>query len=633
MPTLNNRGESVGGQGDGIVSVKRTPSSSPQVIAGQTGPRAGGRNWVDDDTILYQTYAADGHAILETCYLPTLKRTRVSDLGANFFVSGGGRWCALLMNLPGGYGTRYDSHNMFLSSRGSVLAAGRDGTFALGNDVQQGTGGALYAPDGRVTDFPDEALYGINVVGPTSAIWTAAGGGDIRTLNVRAPKQVGRAQGPKVCRVGGEDWILYYTDSIGVICHPFDELKGYVLNATNSAFWYDAMGLNNTLRWTYALRAGEFPDDIVVVDVDLTAPRSDFSAFAAQSSTPAHLRTFTEGSHGGPALPSANSVVQAQLNLLEDDIVYRLSLLAVNVLQPLKNHYPNVVIKSGFRQVNTGISQHERGEAVDIQITNQTPELLYEVAHFIKNHLPFDQLVLNFTLAGDKQPWIHVSFSPTSLRNQVLTKDFADVFYEGLYLVEPLTGEGAASALRTQDARDALIVAEMTKLQNRENRLFPSTTVADSAPPAAPPTSSAPSTGGSGGGGGGTGGSTTGNAALVACVKKALGLPASSNQETNITNAFETTKRVAWLLRDSGCGLLIKNGGDNIVTWNGYSFAAGRVCFPDGQIFKVLSDVEGGTHVPIWDDNGTVDASLYVAPMDPGSDINLNWMQCSVPTT
>ena len=58
-----------------------------------------------------------------------------------------------------------------------------------------------------------------------------------------------------------------------------------------------------------------------------------------------------------------------------------------------------------------------------------------------------------------------------------------------------------------------------------------------------------------------------------------------------VEGAFEVTKRVAWALRGEGAGLLIKNGGENIVGWQGYSFAAARICYPDGHIYKVLTDV------------------------------------------
>jgi len=77
------------------------------------------------------------------------------------------------------------------------------------------------------------------------------------------------------------------------------------------------------------------------------------------------------------------------------------------------------------------------------------------------------------------------------------------------------------------------------------------------------------------------------------------------------------TKRVAWLLRGEGAGLLIKNGGENIVSWMGHSFSAGRICYPDGHIYKVLSDVPS-TNGPSWQDNGFVDRSLYVPAINPG---------------
>jgi len=172
-------------------------------------------------------------------------------------------------------------------------------------------------------------------------------------------------------------------------------------------------------------------------------------------------------SYGG----ANGALVNKQLNLLEDDIVYRLSLLAVNVLQPLKDKYPNIIVIGGFRQVNTGIGQHEKGEAVDLQIQNQTPTQLFEVADYINKNLHFDQLILNWTDVGDGQGWIHVSFSPDSLREQVLTKDFADKFHEGLFLCNALEGEEAAAALRAQADSDAKILDELKKQQARSERL------------------------------------------------------------------------------------------------------------------------------------------------------------------
>jgi hypothetical protein len=98
---------------------------------------------------------------------------------------------------------------------------------------------------------------------------------------------------------------------------------------------------------------------------------------------------------------------------------------------------------------------------------------------------------------------------------------------------------------------------------------------------------------------------------LVQCVHAAI-------KPTNGATAFEVTKRVAWLLRGEGAGELIKNGGENIISWQGYSFSISRICYPDGHIYKVITDAgDGGTNGPGWADNGFVDKSLYVAAIDP----------------
>lgn len=82
--------------------------------------------------------------------------------------------------------------------------------------------------------------------------------------------------------------------------------------------------------------------------------------------------------------------------------------------------------------------------------------------------------------------------------------------------------------------------------------------------------------------------------------------------------AFEVTKRVAWVLRGKGVGLLIKEGGENIVYWNGHWFSISRICFPDGHIYKILSDAgNGGANGAGWSDNGFVDPKLYFPAMDP----------------
>jgi hypothetical protein len=108
-----------------------------------------------------------------------------------------------------------------------------------------------------------------------------------------------------------------------------------------------------------------------------------------------------------------------------------------------------------------------------------------------------------------------------------------------------------------------------------------------------------------------TAGGTGDHSKLVECIH-------SHVNPHNEYEAFEVTKRVAWALRGEGAGLLIKTAGENIVPWKGYVFAAGRICYPDGHIFKVISDVgPGGANGPSWQDNGFVDTKLYLPALDP----------------
>lgn len=89
---------------------------------------------------------------------------------------------------------------------------------------------------------------------------------------------------------------------------------------------------------------------------------------------------------------------------------------------------------------------------------------------------------------------------------------------------------------------------------------------------------------------------------------------------TDHITAFDVTKRVAWALRGEGAGLLIKNAGENIAAWQGNLFAASRILYPDGHLYKVIYDAgPGGANGPSWQDEG-VDSSLrnrYLPALDP----------------
>jgi zinc D-Ala-D-Ala carboxypeptidase len=114
-------------------------------------------------------------------------------------------------------------------------------------------------------------------------------------------------------------------------------------------------------------------------------------------------------------------------------VVNNLRLLAVNVLQPLRNAVGYAVhVNSGYRclRVNTSVggapsSQHLTGHAADIQdLTNGNEFLLKKI---VELKLPFDQVINEF---GYK--WVHVSYDAKRSRQIVLAavkdKNFKTVY-------------------------------------------------------------------------------------------------------------------------------------------------------------------------------------------------------------
>ena len=71
-----------------------------------------------------------------------------------------------------------------------------------------------------------------------------------------------------------------------------------------------------------------------------------------------------------------------------------------------------------------------------------------------------------------------------------------------------------------------------------------------------------------------------------------------------------------------GAGLLIKDGGENTIHWQGHSLSVSRICYSDGGIIKVLSDAgAGGGNGATWDTSlyypGSVSPSLFVPAINP----------------
>jgi hypothetical protein len=112
--------------------------------------------------------------------------------------------------------------------------------------------------------------------------------------------------------------------------------------------------------------------------------------------------------------------LKAQASRTKAQLAGNLSLLSQNVLEPIAKKFGPITINSAFRQ-GSGKSQHEQGMAADITYGERStdPATMYAIAQWIKEHVAFDQLILEY---GTSQIWTHVSFNGEgSQRYQVLT--------------------------------------------------------------------------------------------------------------------------------------------------------------------------------------------------------------------
>lgn len=103
-------------------------------------------------------------------------------------------------------------------------------------------------------------------------------------------------------------------------------------------------------------------------------------------------------------------------------------LLAENIFQPIREHFAKpIFISSGYRSsaLNKAIggsptSQHSKGEAIDIDMDHRGGPENEDVFHYIRENLPFDQLIWEF--GNNKRPdWVHVSYNSNGKqRGQIL---------------------------------------------------------------------------------------------------------------------------------------------------------------------------------------------------------------------
>lgn len=114
--------------------------------------------------------------------------------------------------------------------------------------------------------------------------------------------------------------------------------------------------------------------------------------------------------------------IKPQNGLTVQQIACNLKALADQVLEVIWEKYPNFNVNSAFRTRQNGKSQHEKGQAADLQWPGISYDEYWERINWIKDNVNYDQLLFEH----GNSPWIHVSFNqngnrPKNAANAVMT--------------------------------------------------------------------------------------------------------------------------------------------------------------------------------------------------------------------
>ena len=124
---------------------------------------------------------------------------------------------------------------------------------------------------------------------------------------------------------------------------------------------------------------------------------------------------------------SANSVVAktriqtgGNRGFTQQEIIDNLSNIANNALDLIKDQYPSMIVTNAYRGRQTG-SQHNVGHAADMQFPGIPNREYYDIAVWIRENIPHDQLILEFKTTGTRLPWIHLSLTNDNNRAMIFT--------------------------------------------------------------------------------------------------------------------------------------------------------------------------------------------------------------------
>lgn len=199
----------------------------------------------------------------ETQDLLTGKATRPNVPACNQLAACGGKWLAW----RAGYGV-YSLDGLVSAAAGLAAvgtdgrgAAGTDGTMAIVQDRQNGTGLRLLPPQGAAVILPDRAIGTLAIESRDVVTWCE--GGQVRALGTRDPAvQADPIFAARSVWLGTQRLLLVTTNT-SLILRKWDEAVGKVLASNSDGFAADVVAVDlETAFVTWSTTSGERPEDI-----------------------------------------------------------------------------------------------------------------------------------------------------------------------------------------------------------------------------------------------------------------------------------------------------------------------------------------------------------------------------------
>lgn len=240
--------------------------------------------------------------------------------------------------------------------------------------------------------------------------------GDFEMFEPDEKKSPTEPEFPELIVPSHEDKVAFFYDEPG---YPPDEVNAYIRQQIDNGT-YKENDISDQDKDTF-----EPPDD-AAPPPDTKTPEKCPDGFELQDNYSPALQlstNFTLGAVSSGAAVTHSAVVE-QHGLTKGQIVCNLRSLCRTSLETIKAQYPNMFVTSGFRTKSGSgakVSQHELGEAADMQFKGVSKQDYYEIAKWIRDNVTFDQLILEYKTTGSGMPWIHISCSQKGNRKQILT--------------------------------------------------------------------------------------------------------------------------------------------------------------------------------------------------------------------